>query len=345
MDAQPTAHDQPDDDGTFAAIVARLDFDADDPTTTPTSPGHQPESAEPAKSAPDSSAAGEGDTKSGTKVRAALADWISARAATLRTRPPKARKTRKDEDDEPITTGAFATVMALTVAVAALAFALSFDMMRTAAMRYGWSPEMAALFPVLVDVGTVGGVLMGAISTHRIYRTTGHQLVVATLAASVLFNLVGHDIRGGAAAGLPAHWSWSGTCAAVLVPVLLALFVHAAGRAVRTWTEQRRIAKQNEIDERNRRQRAERERRQTVSVAPQPAPQPETEKEPAPAPKPAAKPRKKSTGKSGRSFDQETARRELGDEFDRLGPSEINKRMAARGYDTVNPSTIRRWRR
>ncbi|RBM18085.1 hypothetical protein DI005_20030 [Prauserella sp. PE36] len=179
-------------------------------------------------------------------LRPALADWIRARAEAKRAKPVRTAKVAKarsrEEEDETITTGAFATVCALTVAVSALCFVLSFDMMATAAERFGWSEALAKLFPVVIDLGAVGGTVMIGISTHRVYRHTGYQLVITTLLASVLFNLVGHDIRGEAVLGLPRHWAWTGTVAAVLVPFLLALFVHAAARALRAYMTQRRAA-------------------------------------------------------------------------------------------------------
>lgn len=66
--------------------------------------------------------------------------------------------------------------------------------------------------------------------------------------------------------------------------------------------------------------------------------------EPAPAPVKTSKPDKpKARGR--RKFDREVAHRELGEEFWTLGPAEINRRMTDAGYEPVNPTTIRRWRK
>lgn len=170
-------------------------------------------------------------------VREALVDFLDRRHTA-----------RADEfDDEPITVGAFVGVGVLTLVVAALSFALSFDMMYAAAQNYGWGKTLAALFPVIIDVGAIGGTFMGAISANKTYRQIGHQVLVVTLAASVLFNLVGHDIKGTAAAlfgaKLPDDLKWTGVVAAILVPMLLAYFVHAFSKALKTFTDQKRAAK------------------------------------------------------------------------------------------------------
>ncbi|MFC4000910.1 hypothetical protein ACFS2C_28090 [Prauserella oleivorans] len=189
----------------------------------------------------------------GPTVRGAIASWIQARADARAAAPRRRRRREEDTgqgEDETVTTGVFATVAAITVTVAGLAFALSFDMMRTAALHYGWSGAMANLFPLIIDVGAIGGTFLGSISANRVYRRIGHQVLVLTLAASVLFNVVGHDLKGDLGHGqpmpgdhhgvLPAHWSWTSIAAAILVPVLLAAFVHAFARALRTWLGQRR---------------------------------------------------------------------------------------------------------
>lgn len=188
-------------------------------------------------------------------VRDAVVGWIDARSAARR----DAAGDRKTANDEPVTVGAFAAICLMTLVVAALAFALSFDMMYAAASHYGWGARLAALFPLIIDVGAIGGTFMGAISTNRMYRAIGHQVLVVTLAASVLFNLVGHDIRGGPALGLPAEWSWTGTVAAVLIPLLLAYFVHAFSTALKTFAEQRRTQKLAEQRERQARDDAKRD--------------------------------------------------------------------------------------
>lgn len=140
---------------------------------------------------------------------------------------------------ERISVGAFATIAALTLIVSGLAFALSFDMMLAAAEHFGWSPQLAPLFPLLIDVGAIGGTVMGAISGNRTYRRTGRHVLAITLAASVVFNLAGHSI-GTTLPGLPGEWKWTGTAAAILVPALLALFIHAFSKALRTFADQRR---------------------------------------------------------------------------------------------------------
>lgn len=169
-------------------------------------------------------------------VRAALVDWIDRRA--------QAQAKKAEPENSEITTGAFAAVSILTGVVTLLAFFLSFSMMLTAAQHYGWDENLAKLFPIIIDVGAIGGTFMGAISANRVYRTIGHQVLVVTLAASVLFNLVGHDLKGrGAVAALPERWHWTGKIAAVLIPMLLAYFVHAFSKALKTFTDQRRASK------------------------------------------------------------------------------------------------------
>src|SRR5690606_24514674 len=46
----------------------------------------------------------------------------------------------------------------------------------------------------------------------------------------------------------------------------------------------------------------------------------------------------------GRKLTREVALETLGEDFWKLGPAEINRRMSELGYQKVDPSTIRRWR-
>lgn len=176
-------------------------------------------------------------------IRDALVDWIDRRSLAKQVEADRRSRSKKPETDNEITVGAFVTVCFMTLVVAGLAFALSFDMMLAAAERYGWEARMATLFPIIIDVGAIGGTFMGAISGNRTYRSIGHQVLVVTLAASVLFNLVGHDIRGGSVLGLPERWGWTGIVAAILIPLLLAYFVHAFSKALKEFVDQRRARK------------------------------------------------------------------------------------------------------
>lgn len=235
----------------------------------------------------------------------ALADWIELRTQRTRTR----RATPAEDSD--ITVGALIVVSVVTLVVCALAFALSFSMMLAAARLYGWNDNLAKLFPILIDVGAIGGTFMGAISANRTYVHVGRSVLTLTLAASVLFNLVGHDVRGGTLIALPERWKWTGTVAAVFIPIVLAYFVHAFSKALKAYMDQRRAQKaaaEAAATAKARRAEAERAQQRQLPVAPvadrvtapvaamPPARVVEQPKPPAPAPvavpqqRPAARP-------------------------------------------------------
>ena len=95
-----------------------------------------------------------------------------------------------------------------------------------------------------------------------------------------------------------------------------------------------KAAERAEIEQANREQQRQRRAAELAAATTKPTP----------APAKTSKPDKpKSRGK--RKFDREVAHRELGEEFWTLGPAEINRRMADAGYEPVNPTTIRRWRK
>ncbi|MET9260370.1 DUF2637 domain-containing protein [Amycolatopsis sp. NPDC004079] len=276
-------------------------------------------------------------------VRDAVVGWIDARAAARR----ESAGERQTANEEPVTGGAFAAICLMTLIVAGLAFALSFDMMYAAASHYGWGARLAALFPLIIDVGAIGGTFMGAISTNRMYRAIGHQVLIVTLAASVLFNLVGHDIRGGPALGLPAEWNWTGTVAAVLIPLLLAYFVHAFSTALKTFADQRReqkLAEQREQQARDVAERAGRHSAAAGTVRERPLPQSASPSAPTRPAEPKAKP-KAAQGKApatkvltAEKAYEESQRR------GHPGPTAMRKHLIDDGYDKVPAiSTLRSW--
>ena len=277
-------------------------------------------------------------------VRAAFVDWLDRRSSTK----------NPGEDDE-ITTGAFTAVCVVTLVVAGLAFALSFDMMLTAAKHYGWTGWMAKLFPIIIDVGAIGGTFMGSISANATYRRIGHQVLLVTLAASVLFNLVGHDIRGGSVAGLPEEWAWTGTVAAVLIPMLLAYFVHAFSKALKTYTDQRRAASTDQRRAASDRAKQEQDRKndavQNLLVTPTqpkpaPVPAPRTAS-PAHAAAPKAKPAAKSTSRPKAKSKGKVATKQiavqLGVERRADTPAALARVLHDSGYAPSPESTIKSW--
>lgn len=255
--------------------------------------------------------------------------------------PPTSAKTKKasdkgdDKADDEITTGAFVAVCAVTVAVAGLAFALSFDMMLTAARHYGWGDNLSKLFPIIIDVGAIGGTFMGAISANRVYRQIGHQVLIVTLAASVLFNLVGHDIRGKGVAELPEEWAWTGTGAAVLIPLLLAYFVHAFSKALKTYTDQRRAAAEKAKREQHGKNNAE-QNLLTTPTQPKPA-----------APKvtkpTASKPKASSKRKTSKPSVTPEQAKTWSEDNGRPGPTAVIRHFREQGYATPSVATMRRW--
>ncbi|UKD50851.1 DUF2637 domain-containing protein (plasmid) [Amycolatopsis sp. FU40] len=270
----------------------------------------------------------------------ALVGWVDARAAARR----EQGKERDGADDAPITVGAFVAICLMAVAVAALAFVLSFTMMYAAAKHYGWSEDLAKLFPLIIDVGAIGGTFMGAISEHRVYRSIGHQVLVVTLSASVLFNLVGHDIQGADALGLPTRWAWTGTVAAVMIPLLLAYFVHGFSKALKTFTDQRRetrlaAERAEQTAAEAERKRGERTGRHAVAEAAAIAEQ-EAPAAPVPAAARASQPHSKQRG--ARVLDAETARawsRQNGN----AQPHKVLEHFAGQGWKVPTDRTMRRW--
>ncbi|HEY3482442.1 MAG TPA: hypothetical protein VGL02_26415, partial [Streptomyces sp.] len=259
----------------------------------------------------------------------ALVDWVDARTAARRDHSNE----RDDADHAPITVGAFVAICLMTLAVAVLAFVLSFAMMYAAAKHYGWNEGLAKLFPLIIDVGAIGGTFMGAISEHRVYRSIGHQVLIVTLAASVLFNLVGHDIQGADAMGLPARWAWTGTVAAVMIPLLLAYFVHGFSKALKTFTDQRREARL--ANERAEQALAEAERKRSErtgrhAVADNTAIVEQKAAPPAPVPAATRTGQSKPKQRGARELDAETARK-WSQQHDNAQPQKVLAHFAEQG--------------
>ncbi|TDX84962.1 hypothetical protein [Amycolatopsis arida] len=276
-------------------------------------------------------------------IRDALVDWIDRRSH------PKPTPAAANGDSE-ITTGAFGAVCVITIAVAALAFALSFDMMLTAAKHYGWDDNLAKLFPIIIDVGAIGGTFMGAISANRVYRQIGHQVLIVTLAASVLFNLVGHDLKSKDNAegvlALPERWHWTGTVAAVLIPALLAYFVHAFSKALKTFTDQRRSERQAEEREREARAEAERRRAEQQARARADAERKAREQQPREATKftTAARPAARTPATRPGETATKSVAIDVGVRREASTPSKLKAALTDAGYALPkSPTTVENW--
>lgn len=358
MDAQRTAHDQPDDDGgAFAAIVARIDLaDADESTTAPVV-----ENQPITEQAPDSSAPID-QSSAGPVEPAPEAGSAAADEPELVVPPEPEPETSK------ITTraaSAFAHLVWLAVAAGLFGQIVGWSaMFGQNVASYLISATLGATFEfVMVAASSRGLVDIGR--NRDSWQPVVFLAIGTACAAMAVWMILTHFNAPLPQFGLSAHdarsigWA-AAACAALgyVAHIVVHLPDELANRtAQKEWrAEAKRV--QREIDERNRRRLADRdefERRQmaaqlAAATPQQPtASQPDPDSEPESASRPVkAKPAAKSKAKSptkGRAFDQNTARERLGGEFDRLGPAEINRRMAALGYDTVNPSTIRRWRR
>jgi len=211
--------------------------------------------AEPPASAPASVPEPEPNTKAKVKdteapadstprerhVGPAIARWLDRKTDAAKT---SRRRGRKAKVAEPITKPQVWTVCAMAAAVSLGAFVLSFDMMAIAAEHYGWTGWLAKLFPVVIDAGAVAGVVMAGLTSNPVFRRNGWALGALTLAASLVFNVTGHEITGQTMAGIPESYAWTSTAAALLVPCLLAVFVHSAASALHQWTAQERAAQQ-----------------------------------------------------------------------------------------------------
>src|SRR5690606_11502775 len=101
------------------------------------------------------------------------------------------------------------------------------------------------LFPITIDAGAVAGVVMAGLTNDRTITRNGWGLGGLTLAASFVFNVVGHAITGEGMLPLPEPYGWTSTAAALLVPAVLAVFIHGASTALRRWSDQQRAAKQS----------------------------------------------------------------------------------------------------
>jgi len=278
-----------------------------------------------------------------------------------------------------ITIAALLVVSSVTLAVSGLAFALSFDMMLEAAKTYGWGENLAKLFPILIDTGAIGGTFMGAISANRTYVHVGRSVLGLTLAASVLFNLVGHDVKGHALLGmpLPSQWKWTGTVAAIFIPVILAYFIHAFSKALKAYVDQERERKAAETAraEQARQARADAEvaaRRAAAAkaaaataAAERPAPEPVAVPQQRPAmqptaPQEAAAPQKAVVRKAETVSVAPVASREPGPASKQRtldgdtayawsksnshpGPTAVLKHFEKEGYEVPALSTLRSW--
>ncbi|KMS92661.1 DUF2637 domain-containing protein [Prauserella rugosa] len=223
--------------------VDRSDATTPDTPASEDAPASEPEPAKPEKAEEEPGP----EQDSGTRkrepiVRPAVARWIDARTEAKTTKRPKTPK--KTKPTEEITQRQVITVCVMAAAVSLGAFVLSFDMMAIAAEHYGWTGWLAKLFPVVIDAGAVAGVVMAGLTSNPVFRRNGWALGALTLAASLVFNVTGHEITGQTMAGIPESYAWTSTAAALLVPCLLAVFVHSAASALHQWTAQERAAQQ-----------------------------------------------------------------------------------------------------
>lgn len=257
--------------GRTAVDTAPIDV-VDDTEATPadseSEPGRQP-AAEPESTTPPAPAKTNSEQETQSEkvkssrdpvVRPAFARLIDRITENRAAKPAKSKKHQR----EPITRSQVTTVCVMAAVVSLGAFVLSFDMMAVAAEHYGWTGWLAKLFPVVIDAGAVAGVVMAGLTSNPVFRRNGWVLGGLTLAASLVFNVTGHAIVGGGVLGLPESYAWTSTAAALLVPCLLAVFVHSAAVALHQWTAQ----------ERGRRDRAQRQAAVSVQTAAEPAPQP-----------------------------------------------------------------------
>jgi hypothetical protein len=84
-----------------------------------------------------------------------------------------------------------AVVALILAALASAAFVLSFDVLRQEAITYGVRPELAWIFPIVVDLSIVGGgafVIWASINRLRALRYVGYGVVAGVTALSVALN-------------------------------------------------------------------------------------------------------------------------------------------------------------
>lgn len=82
-------------------------------------------------------------------------------------------------------------VMGVLLLLAAGAFRLSFDVLQKEAIRFGVSPELAWILPIIIDIGILGCsafVIWASINGEKSLRTLGYVVIGTITALSVVLN-------------------------------------------------------------------------------------------------------------------------------------------------------------
>lgn len=251
-------------------------------------------------------------------------------------KPAKDRKPKRQKD-RTIPGWAIWVVGSFLIPAAGAAFVLSFQMIQPVVLAAGWNTWASYLGPIVIDVAAIAAAIMGSISAHPIFVHTGHFLLITATTLSIVLNLAGHRLQEEtqlARLGLtpeqaqddrvvratiaalpqeqasqvtlvPAEWEWAIYLFSIMVPVILAILIHAFGKALMAFLQERRARK--EAEENKKREDAEAallaqqheqdaqaardEARAVMAAVTQPLPRVEAAPA-APKPEPAAMPEK-----------------------------------------------------
>lgn len=236
----------------------------------------------------------------------------------------------------------------LMLAAAAAAFVLSFEMMLPVVVAAGWALA-PWLGPVLIDLAAVGAAFMHVASRHAVFVRTGRFLLVVATSLSIVFNLAGHAMKleAPAAAALPGHWHWVVWLFAVAVPVILAVLIHAFGKALMAWSAQQPPAGPATAANQPPAGAAPGSENQPSTPGPSPsAAKPTAAAKPATAKRTATKPTTSSAPDSrGGGGVQRGEALAVGRAAGAVTPARLRDALAEAGWKPPPESTIKRWSR
>lgn len=121
--------------------------------------------------------------------------------------------------------------------VAAIAFALSFQMTLPLIEAGGWYGGVAVSGPLFLDAAASAAAIFGLLSQHHLFVRSGRLLLVLATVLSVWMNMDGHALHRKQDPG--AENSAALMAFGIAVPIVLAVLIHLFGTALGVYMQQR----------------------------------------------------------------------------------------------------------
>lgn len=149
------------------------------------------------------------------------------------------------------------TAGCILLPVAAIAFALSFQMTLPLIISGGWYGAVATSGPLFLDAAASAAAIFGLLSQHHLFVRSGRLLLLLATVLSVWMNMDGHALHRKQDPG--AENSAALMAFGIAVPIVLAVLIHLFGTALGIYLQQKA---DRERKEREAVARAEAERQQ-----------------------------------------------------------------------------------